>query len=70
VLQQWLWCCLTADANPHLQVLVRVRPPIGHEANEELAVACSPSQEHVQVSRTVTNSQQCQHAQRGFMAAA
>lgn len=33
-----------------LQVLVRVRPPIGQEANEELAVACSPTQEHVQAS--------------------
>ncbi|DBA74159.1 hypothetical protein WJX77_004162 [Trebouxia sp. C0004] len=32
-----------------IQVLVRVRPPIGHEANEELAVACSPTQEHIQV---------------------
>ncbi|KAA6418342.1 MAG: kinesin KIF12, partial [Trebouxia sp. A1-2] len=41
------------DAEPagtnRIQVLVRVRPPIGHEAKEELAVACSPSQEHVQV---------------------
>ena len=33
-----------------LQVLVRVRPPIGQEANEELAVACSPTQEHIQAS--------------------
>ena len=33
-----------------IQVLVRVRPPIGSEVNEELAVACSSSQEHVQAS--------------------
>lgn len=31
-----------------IQVLVRVRPPVGTEVNGELAVACSPSQEHVQ----------------------
>lgn len=38
-----------------LQVLVRVRPPIGHEANEELAVACSPTQEHVQAGNSVNS---------------
>lgn len=39
------------------QVLVRVRPPIGQEANEELAVACSPTQEHVQARDSHTSQQ-------------
>ena len=38
------------------QVLVRVRPPIGPEANEELAVACSPTQEHIQARHSHTNN--------------